>query len=293
MNRLALLVKNRQQYQIEDYKFNFKIQGNSRIKISNEFRRNYRNVNFKTLNWHDYVKEYTNNKDLFGEILSDEIHPKIYKLNEIVENEKYFIKPKKGSCGEGIKVMLGNEIKNIDSNKFLIQKYIKPDLINERKYDVRIYYFVIKYDGFLNTWYSRNGKIRLCAKKYMDGGEITNSSLLDRKTDLTKLQGHLYNLLENDRNNIFELMKKINDEFRKQILTTKKDFINMYGLDLIQDENKKWYIIEANGNPNWQNDSDNLEIKKIKTEIFDEILKILAMRFYHANYKLDNWIQLE
>lgn len=294
MNRLALLVKNRQQYQIDDYKFNLKIIGNTRIRISNEYKKSYRNINFITLNWHDYVKEYTNNKDMFAKILSDEIHPRLYEKNEILDEVKYFVKPKKGSCGDDISVMKGREIKNnLDDKKFLIQRYIKPDLINERKYDVRIYYFVIKYNNFFNTWYSRNGKIRLCSQLYKKGGEITNSSLLDRKTDLSKLQGHLYNLLENDRNNIFKLMTKVNEQFRKILMSTKIDFVNMYGLDLIQDENQNWYIIEANGNPNWQNDSDTNEIRKIKTDIFDEILKILAMRFYHANYKLDNWIQLE
>lgn len=297
MSQLALLVKNRHQYEIDGLKFNFRLQGNTRLGFSSEFKRNYRNNKLKNLNWYDEIKDYTNNKLLFSSLFTDDIHPKIYKIDELENDLYYYIKPIVGSCGERISIIKGLLLKNgifvIEEEKYFIQKYIKPKLINGRKFDVRMYYFVIRYNGFFNSWYSLNGKIRLCEKKYIDGGELTNTSLLNDNIDKNILQGNLFNLLEIDRENIYKLMVKVNDLMRDTIINTKTDFVTMYGLDLIQDDNDKWYILEANGNPNWHNESDNEEMRYLKRNIYDEVLKILGMRFYHKNYKLDFWEQIE
>lgn len=293
MNRLALLVKNRHQYEIDNLRFNLKLKGNTRVNFSDKYRVNYRNKDFISLNWHDEIKKYTNDKLLFSSLIPEDIHPKIYKLSEVEKEKRYFIKPKMGSGGVGIRVMGGDEILSSNLNDSIIQRYIEPELINGRKFDVRIYYFVIKHGDHFNSWYSKNGKLRLCEKRYDEGGELTNTTLLGDNIDRESLQGNLYNLLERDRDKIYNLIKNVNGYLRKSIIETGKDYITMYGLDLIQDIDHNWHIIEVNGNPNWQNSSDSDKIDEMKTNIFDEILKILCIRFYNKYYELEHWENIE
>lgn len=299
MNRLIL--KNVNYYKIDDYEFNFKIKGNKVIDLSKNLRKNITKKSkfFETLKWEDKTREFTNNKEKFNEIFpeDEEIYPKLYKLSNIVNTKKYFLKPKVGSCGEGIKVLTGLDIRKgeYDLEKNLIQEYITPSLINKKKYDIRIYYFVIKKDDEIKTFYSVNGKIRLCEEDYDKGGEITNSSLIKKldKKKITRLQGQLYNLLDSEREDIYSLIKKL-DIYTRKLYEDKDigDFINLYGIDVIKDSDGKFWILEMNGNPNWFNGTDNNEIKEIKKNTFDEILNLLANVYFYADYVLENWVEI-
>ena len=67
-------------------------------------------------------------------------------------------------------------------------------------------------------------------------------------------------------------------------------FGNFLGTDNAFNNQK---VLEINGNPNWHVKSDSKMMKEIKKYTFDEILKILSMRFYHKYYDLDYWEQIE
>lgn len=299
MNRL--LLKSVNYYTIDNYGFNFKIKGNKLISFSKNLKTkiNQRKDKFETLIWEDKIRDYTNDKEIFESIFTDnpDIYPRIYSLSNIINTKKYYLKPKMGSCGEGIQVLKGIDIRKgtFDMNKFLIQEYIEPDLINNKKYDIRLYYFVIKKGNEIRTFYSINGKIRLCEIDYDKGGELTNSNLIKnlKKEIRDKLQGQLYNLLESEREEIYSLIKRL-DIYTRELYKSEDigDFINLYGVDIIKDSNGKYWILEMNGNPNWHLSCDNDEIKELKKNIFDEILNLLANVFYYADYVLENWQEI-
>lgn len=298
MNKL-LLLKDNNFFKFEENVFKIKIKGNKMIKFSRKFKFFPKNKDFITLIWDDKIKHLTNNKIKSVDLIPKELTPKIYlnikDLKEHSNETKYFIKPIVGSRGENIKILTKKQIikDKLDLNKILIQDYITPSLINNKKYDIRMYYFVSKKDNNLSTFIGLNGKIRLCSKDYNKGGEITNSSLLNNKTNsIEELQGSLLNLLPNEQENIFKAIQEFNQHFIKNLETVSNNFVNLYGIDLIKDSNDKIWILEINGNPNWQVKQDSDVLRQIKTNLFNEILKILSNQYYSTNYYLENWKQL-
>ena len=296
----SLLLKKHNYYKIDEYKFNIIIRGNHIIRLSKNLSYIPRNKVFKKIIWSDKLSEITNNKLRNSELIPTDLYPKIYTKSDILpyqEHDKFFVKPIQGSGGDNIKVYTRNKILNtiIDFDKYFIQQYIKPSLINRRKYDIRMWYFVIKDETQIKTFTSLNGKIRLSYIEYINGGEITNSILLDKagvSNRKEEYQGHLHNLLISERKNIFDTMERFDKNFRKQLKNNNDNFVNMYGIDLIQDDNNKMWILEVNGNPNWQVKQDSDSLRDIKTNTFNETLKILANHFYLSDYQLDHWIEL-
>ena len=291
-----LLLMNCNYYSYEDSIFNLKIRGNKTINFSKKYLKIFKHHEVIKITWEDKIRDITNNKSLFSDILSKDIHPIKYNFNEIILNKKYFVKKKFGSNGQNIFILKGSEIKKKDIENYIIQEYIEPDLISDKKYDIRLYYFVIRYKNRLSTWFSHNGKIRLCNEAHKDGGEICNSSLIENLPDeeKDKLQGNLSNLFLEDKTKIFNLMVEFDKQFKNAIRNnTNENYVNLYGIDIIKDINGVYKIIEANGNPSWQNNTDNKDNHDLKTKILDEILKILSNFFNNKNYSIINWHRME
>lgn len=293
-----LLTIRKYHYQIDNNKFNFKTLTRKNINFSSEYKKNFKDKNYLTLEWGDVLKKYTNNKIKFQELIPKNIYPKVISFEDLkyYENkEKFYVKPISGSNGDKIYVLTKSEIfkKKFDEKKFFIQEYIKPHLINKKKYDIRMYYFVIKHNFKIKTWVSLNGKIRLCQDVFSKGtsfSEITNSSQIKKLENLNELQGNLNNLPIDDRNEIFKVINQLDEKLKIKLEDDNiGDFINLYGIDIIKDSNGKFWILEINGNPHWQVNSDSDDINIIKTDIFDEILKILSNEYYFSKYDLNNW----
>lgn len=296
--RRVFIRKNHNNYIYEDSKLNFKIPTNKILNFSPCYKRNFKDKNYETVNWNDEFSLYSDNKELTGQLVGYDLMPKLFNVNEINPNRKYYIKPKIGSNGTGILILSGKEIKNkkLDYKNYLIQQYIKPDLLGGKKYDIRIYYLMVKKGLMMKTYVSLNGKVRICIDDYDKGGELTNSSLIkNKKINFNDYQGTIDNLLEHDRNLIFDLMKKIDKNIKKNIpkLYNIKNFANLYGFDIIKNDQGKFYLLEINGNPNWQMEFDSEELKEIKTKTFDEILKILGNFYNYKNIPLEHWKELK
>jgi tubulin polyglutamylase TTLL4 len=77
----------------------------------------------------------------------------------------YIIKPANNACGRGIRVIHKDE--KIPKGKHLVVcKYVhKPHLINDFKYDCRIYVMVTSYDP-LKIYLYHNGLVRFTTQKY-------------------------------------------------------------------------------------------------------------------------------
>ena len=71
----------------------------------------------------------------------------ILKISENNNKNRWYIKKRDGSYGRNITITDNPKNffnKNIKSNDFIIQKEIKPDIVNKRKYDYRIYFLILK-----------------------------------------------------------------------------------------------------------------------------------------------------
>ncbi|ADO67465.1 hypothetical protein crov431 [Cafeteria roenbergensis virus] len=298
MNRLLLNKLN--YYQFDNNKFDIRISGNKKINFSNKYKfiKNTNDVNIIKLSWTDKLKDLTNNKIKSSKIIPIDLYPEIYQLEDLEKfnNEvKFYKKPIEGSNGENITILKKKElIKYIKCDKYFmkqyfIQQYLVPKTINNRKYDIRMYYFIIKDNNKISSYMSLNGKIRLCSEKYSDGGEITNSSKITNINNLDELQGSLLNLLPLEREDIYNTLISFDKHFKDKLHNNCENFQNLYGIDLLRDINDKVWILEINGNPNWFIKQDSPKTREIKTEIFDEILKILSNYFYKTSYHLENW----
>lgn len=298
MNKL--LLKKYNIYHYEKNKFNIRIFGNKTINFSKKYKYVGMDNIRENIIWSDKIKEFTNNKLKSKDIIPEELYPKIYNLDELYDfsdDIKFYVKPIEGSNGKNINILKKKEIlKNKTKFKdYFIQQYLVPKTINDRKYDIRIYYFVIKQKNIISSFVSLNGKIRLCNEKFKNGNfksEIANSSQLSENDNLNELQGSLLNLLPLEREQIFKTIKKLDYCLKKHFKNIKDDFVNLYGIDLLTDKDNKTWIIELNGNPNWQIKQDSDNLKEIKTNTFDEILKILTNFFYKKNYHIENWEKL-
>jgi|LauGreDrversion4_2_1035121.scaffolds.fasta_scaffold151436_2 tubulin polyglutamylase TTLL4 len=98
------------------------------------------------------------------------IFPEDYEVfEEDRENEDngvlYILKPVAASCGRGIKVIGKKTVIN-KKDGYLASKYIcKPHLINELKYDLRVYVLVTCFDP-LKVYVYNDGLVRFATEKY-------------------------------------------------------------------------------------------------------------------------------
>ena len=92
-------------------------------------------------------------------------YSKMVKDRESNPKVLYIMKPNASSCGKGIQV-LGPTDPIPKKGGYLISKYIaNPHLINELKYDLRIYVMVTSYDP-LKVYLFRDGLTRFATQKY-------------------------------------------------------------------------------------------------------------------------------
>ena len=77
----------------------------------------------------------------------------------------YILKPVASSCGRGIKVV-GKKTKVNKKDGYLASKYVsKPHLINNLKYDLRVFVLVSSYDP-LRIYVYNDGLVRFATEEY-------------------------------------------------------------------------------------------------------------------------------
>ena len=105
----------------------------------------------------------------------------------------YILKPVAASCGRGIKV-IGKKTHISRRDGYLASKYVcKPHLINDLKYDLRVYVIVTSYDP-LRVYVYNEGLVRFATEKYT----------LD-PSDLKKKFIHLTNFSVNKKSENFKV----------------------------------------------------------------------------------------
>ena len=259
------------------------------LKMQKRFKDDYNYMPFKYILPQD--------RDTVQEIMKEY---NIFNIKEI-----YIVKPLASTHGKGVRILTDS---TTVPTKGILEKYIyNPHLINRRKYYMRIYVLVT---GFrpLKIYIYDNGIIRFCSEKYTTDAEklnnnyihITNYSVnkaldilrkgekeidFEIKWSLLALKGYF---LEKKIN--FEpIWKRIKDIAIKTILSvfdlstpalksfklTSCNLFELYGLDIILDNQLNPWLLECNINPSLNCDMD--VDTKVKSKLITDILNIIGL----------------
>jgi len=245
-------------------------------------------IKLKKINFSCLLAKIGYNKIELGKLLCNKTyHPKCYfNLDNISENKKYLLKPASESGGKGIKIV--ENIKEIPINHFL-QEIIEPDFIEGKKYDLRVYLLIIKYNNKKYYYLSTDGKIRISLNNYkIDDAKsvIINSSQINKDSNIFHQQLKWSYLKDYNFNEI----EKITADFISLLnIDNVNNIFNIYGLDFIKDINNKYYLLEINNLPNFYHPNDSKDIKEMKTNINQEINNILENIMFDSDNILSFW----
>ena len=233
----------------------------------------------------------------------------------------WIIKPCASSQGRGI--YLTNNIKDIDGNyKQIASKYIdNPFTINKKKFDLRIYVLVTsivplkiyRFNEGLTRFATDNYNINIydkCShltnyainknnKNYIQNENLENNNYNTSKWSLTQFK----NFLNSNKINSDLIFNKIDDIIIKTLIsvennlfTAMEKYTNFYnncfelfGFDILIDENLNPWLMEVNLSPNLHYDSPiDLKIKgEMIAEIFD-IIRIVPYDMRNENIYENN-----
>lgn len=269
---------------------------------------NYKKLRDQFPNDYHYLPEsYIMPKDL------ELIKPKLMNYQMTIDN-LWLLKPVASSRGRGIRLMINPE--TIPS-KVLITKYIQnPHLINNKKYDLRLYLLITGYSP-LKIYLYQEGLVRFASEDY----DLNSSNMSNRYIHLTNYSVNKNSLKYNinveidgengskwslstlrhyfKENNLkFEpVWEKIKDIMIKTILTvtdeaipciksfnvTSNNLFELYGVDILLDDKLNPWLMECNLNPSLNCDTD-LDLK-IKSKLLTDIFNIIGIIPYSHTKK--------
>ena len=240
------------------------------------------------------------------------------KNYKVTPNDLWLIKPKSGSLGHGIRIFLTlNDI----PDEFLLTRYINPPhLINNKKYDFRVYILVTGLAPFRLYIYTE-GLVRFASENYSTNikdltqsyRHLTNISLNKKNlksfivaNDVDTEEGNRWSYQAYKeyckRNNInfehiFEQMKdnsikafiSVHKEYYEKIVINKKqnahNFFELHGLDYLPDADLKLYFLEGNDRPSLL--MGDINDRKLKPQLVADILNIVGIVPYSHEYNED------
>lgn len=238
--------------------------------------------------WQNYNKDIRNicHKKNLNELVKDtnfSIKTEYIENGKIPESVKLWnkdqlliCKPQNDSCGRGIHVKPYTDmmkfIKKNKLDKYLLQEYIESKLINEKKFDLRLYVFIDdKGDYFL----SEHGFLRFAQKKYNPNKNdrsihLTNTSVAGKNAEIIPFntwdEKHKY--LHSIHQVIGETVKRF---YKSQ---SSKNFFQLLGCDIMIDSNDTIRLIEINKKPSTKYINDiSKEIKQNMVKDFIDFLQ--------------------
>lgn len=260
------------------------------IKMKNLFKDEY-----------NYMAEtfyYPEDKDLIEQNFKDYN----FDLNDI-----WLVKPKNGSCGEGIFIF--KTLKEINLDNYLLTKYIKNiNLINNKKYDLRLYVLITGLKP-LRIYFYNDGLVRLASRNYtLNPKNIRNKYIHLTNVAINKHNIHfkmpknyddenasLLNLnsykkyLYKHNVNYTDIFNQIKDLIIKSIISLQdkiinkneelnlddRNFFHLFGFDVLITEDYKPILLEINTSPS-MNFFGILE-KVLKTNLIVDTLNIIGI----------------
>ena len=272
---------------VEQNKNKYQLIGN--FPLDNTFKdglnRFYNKLKYKFPNDYNYIPETF----LFPEQKNDILAK--FKYYHYDPENVWLFKPARDSFGHGIKILDNYEdIKNAKQKRFLISRYImNPLLINGKKFDMRAYVLVTGMNP-LKIYFYRDGYLKLTVKNFTLSHEYINDGCVHITTSDTNLEcfdgkeykydidiydekSHFYSYVyferycEKNGINYTDIMEQMKDIFVKTFISLNSNFLELmnkrnnndrnlyqlYGLDLIIDQNYKVHLLELNRNPTMRN----------------------------------------
>jgi hypothetical protein len=225
-------------------------------------------------------------------------------------NTHWIVKPVASSRGRGIRLLTSIEAL---PKKCLISKYIfNPHIINNKKYDLRLYVLVTDYSP-LKLYLYEEGLVRFASEEYNISDEnknnkfmhltnysvnktsekfdkelSTNDECKGSKWSLTALRNYF-----SERGINFEgTWEKIKDIMVKTLITiaeetnravkkltkNKNTLFELYGFDILLDSNLNPWLLEVNLNPSLSCESD-LDLK-VKSSVMCDIFTTIGVTPY-------------
>nr|XP_031308049.1 tubulin polyglutamylase TTLL4 isoform X1 [Camelus dromedarius] len=227
------------------------------------------------------------------------------KAWESSSRQKWIVKPPASARGIGIQVI--HKWSQLPKRRpLLVQRYLhKPYLISGSKFDLRIYVYVTSYDP-LRIYLFSDGLVRFASCKYSPSMKslgnkfmhLTNYSVNKKNSeyqaneDETACQGHkwalkaLWSYLSQKGVNSDAIWEKIKDVVVKTIISSEPyvtSLLKMYvrrpyschelfGFDIMLDENLKPWVLEVNISPSLHSNSP-LDIS-IKGQMIRDLLNL-------------------
>ena len=298
-------------------------------KKTPKFQKIYSFINFSILSHKDltytyYLEMKKNFPEEYNYIAETYFYPEekdkienLLKDYKVTPDDLWLIKPKSGSLGHGIRIFL-----SLDDipKEFLLTRYINPPhLINNKKYDFRIYILVTGLAPFRMYIYTE-GLVRFASEEYSTDikdltenyRHLTNISLNKKNlksfktaTDVDTEEGNRWSFQaykeyckRNDINfdEIFEQMKdnsikafiSVHKEYYEKIKSKKQEsfnFFELHGLDYLPDKNLKLYFLEGNDRPSLI--MSDINDRKLKPQLVADMLNIVGIIPYSHEYNDD------
>ncbi|XP_076436228.1 tubulin monoglutamylase TTLL4-like [Babylonia areolata] len=223
--------------------------------------------------------------------------------------QKWIIKPPASARGLGIKVI--SKWSQIPRRRpVIVQKYLsKPLLINDSKFDMRVYVYVTSYDP-LRAYIYEDGLARFASCKYSSAMKNLNNKFMhltnysinkhnvdyQTSTDDSGCQGHkwslksLWNYLEKEGMDTGRLWESIKDIVIKTLISADGPINTMikanvrsrytvhelFGFDILLDDQLRPWILEVNISPSLHSTSP-LDIS-IKSQLVRDMLNLAGFR---------------
>lgn len=239
----------------------------------------------------------------------------------------WIMKPVNSSCGRGVKV-IDQKSKLPFKKDFLVSEYINnPHLINGLKYDLRVYVVITSFDP-LRVYCYNEGLVRFATEKYtlskkkikkrfihLTNFSVNKKALKYKKNINSSVDGegskwsfsaYKKKLIEigSDPTALF---KKIHDLIVKVCIATESYMSNgngiiklldhrnncfeLFGFDILIDNNLKPWLMEVNVSPSLSSSSP-LDAK-IKTSLICDILNLIGLKIYNKKKIDEEKIQKE
>lgn len=225
------------------------------------------------------------------------------------KDQLWIMKPACKAQGKGIfivtsieqiqkwKASLKGGIENLVNELYVCQKYImNPLLIGGRKFDMRIYCIVTKYNPLL-IWLYRTGFARFTHARYtnkvkeIENNYIHLTNVAVQKTceeynkttggkwDLRRLKIFLYSKYEKET--VDCLFDRIEDIIIRSIKSVRKVIVNdrhcfeLYGYDILVNSQMQPVLLEINANSSLT--SNTVEDNRMKVDMLDDMLSVIDM----------------
>jgi hypothetical protein len=257
--------------------------------------------------WRNYVKFNKNYPNEYNFLPMTYLIPgSINEFKTAYKNSNmWIVKPKNSARGSGVRIL-----KNLSDlpKECIVSKYLdNPHLINNKKYDLRIYVLVTSYLP-LKIYLYREGLVRFASEEYnkQDKDNIyihltnyavnkkninymknNNDDLFGSKWSLSAYRKYFQmNGLEKEYDEIFERTRDIivktiitvaeeNIAVIKSISKFPSNLYEVYGFDIFIDNKYRPWLLEVNVSPSLNCDSE-LDLR-IKTQLLTDVMNTIGI----------------